>query len=102
MKNLDFHSLLTRKIIIVPILTTSLIHYLKGWGGNVRFELGSERVKQLCKFKQLCVGDFAQIPAIDCFHNTVQVKVSSSSPLPILYRSYKELQKGWDEVTVYH
>ena len=33
-------------MIIVPILTTSLIHFsLKGWE-NVLFELGSERVNQ--------------------------------------------------------
>ena len=44
MKNLAFHSLLRGKIIILPILTTSLIHFsLNGWD-NVLFELGSERV----------------------------------------------------------
>ena len=43
MKNLAFHSLLSWKMIILPILTTSLIHLsLKGWG-NVHFEPGSER-----------------------------------------------------------
>ena len=44
MKNLPFHSLLRRKIIILPILTNSLIRFsLKGWE-NVLFEFGSERV----------------------------------------------------------
>ena len=46
MKNLAFHSLLRRKMILLPILTTSLIHFsLKGWE-NVPFELGNERVKR--------------------------------------------------------
>ena len=45
MKNLAFHSLLRWKMIIVPIPTTSLIHFLfVGWE-NVLFELGSEGVK---------------------------------------------------------
>ena len=44
MKNLAFHGLLAWKMITLPILTTSSIHYfLKGWG-KVLFELGSERV----------------------------------------------------------
>ena len=43
MENLAFHSLLGWKMLILPILTTSLIHFsLKCWE-NVRFELGSER-----------------------------------------------------------
>ena len=41
MKNLAFHSLLRQKMIILPILTTSLIHFsLQGWE-NVLFELES-------------------------------------------------------------
>ena len=45
MENLAFHSLRRWQMIILPILTTSLIHIsLKGWE-NVLFELGSERVK---------------------------------------------------------
>ena len=45
MKNLAFHSLLRWKIILLPILTTSLIHFsLKGWENVVvLFEHGSER-----------------------------------------------------------
>ena len=44
MKSLPFHSLLRWKIIRLPILTTSLIHFLlKGWE-NVLFKLRSERV----------------------------------------------------------
>ena len=43
-KNLAFHSLLRRNMIIPLILTTSFIHFsLKGWE-NVLVELGSERV----------------------------------------------------------
>ena len=39
MKNLDFHSLFRRRMINLPILTTSLIHFsLKGWD-NLLFEL---------------------------------------------------------------
>ena len=42
MKNLALHSLLRSKMIILPILTTSLIHFsLKSWE-NVLFELGRE------------------------------------------------------------
>ena len=42
MKNLAFHSSFRWKIIMLPILTTSLIHFsLKGWE-NVLFELRSE------------------------------------------------------------
>ena len=49
MENLAFLSLLRWKIIILPILTTPLIHFsLKGWG-NVLFELGSERVISFCQ-----------------------------------------------------
>ena len=45
MQNLALHSVLRRKMIILLIVTTSLIHFsLKGWE-NVLFELGSERVK---------------------------------------------------------
>ena len=45
MKNLAFHSLLRWKMIILPILTTSRMHFCsKGWE-NVLFELRSERVK---------------------------------------------------------
>ena len=44
MGSLAFHSFLRWKMIILPILTTSLIvNSLKGWE-NVLFELGSERV----------------------------------------------------------
>ena len=43
MENLAFHILLRSKMIILPTLTTSLIHFsLKGWE-NVLFELRSER-----------------------------------------------------------
>ena len=46
-ENLAFHSLLGWKMIILPILTTSFIHFsLKGWE-NVLFDLGSERVKKV-------------------------------------------------------
>ena len=46
MKTLAFYSFILRwKMIIAPILTTSLIHYfLKGWG-NILFEFRSVRVK---------------------------------------------------------
>ena len=37
MKNLAFRSLLRRKMIILPILTTSLIHFWKGWGQRMYF-----------------------------------------------------------------
>ena len=44
-KNLAFHSLPKRTMIILPILTTSLMHFfLKGWE-NVLFELGSKTLK---------------------------------------------------------
>ena len=44
MENLAIHSLLEWKIIVPPILATSLIHFLlKGWD-NVLYELRSERV----------------------------------------------------------
>ena len=43
MENLTFHRLLRWRMITLPILTTSLIHFSwKGWE-NVLFELGSER-----------------------------------------------------------
>ena len=45
MENLTFHRLFGWKMITLPILTTSPIHFsLKGWE-NVLFELGSERGK---------------------------------------------------------
>ena len=46
MKNLAFHYLLRWKMIILPILTTSLVHFpLQSWE-NVLFKLVSERVKR--------------------------------------------------------
>ena len=55
--NLAFHSLLRWKMTILPILTTSLIHFsLKGWE-NVLFELGSERVNVNHDFKR-CTSSF--------------------------------------------
>ena len=45
MENLAFHSLLRLKNEVVPILTTSLVHFsIEGWE-NVPFEIGIERVK---------------------------------------------------------
>ena len=45
MENLAFHSFLRWKMILLPILTTSLIRYsLKGWE-SLLFGFGSERVK---------------------------------------------------------
>ena len=45
MRNLAFHSLLRWKMIVLLILTTTLLNFsLEDWE-NVRFELGSERVK---------------------------------------------------------
>ena len=45
MENVTFHSLLRWKIIILPILANSFLHFLfKGWE-NVLFELRSEKVK---------------------------------------------------------
>ena len=53
MKNLAFHRLLRWKMIMLPILTTTLIHFLfKGWE-NVLFELGSERVKNSMLYDSL-------------------------------------------------
>ena len=47
MENLGCHQLLRWKMIILPILTTSLIHFsLKGCE-NVLFELGSESVQRI-------------------------------------------------------
>ena len=47
MKNLAFHSLLRWKMIALPILTTSLIHFLfKRLGECTFWELGSERVNR--------------------------------------------------------
>ena len=44
MENLAFHSLLRWNIIVLPILTTSLVHLsLKGWE-NVFHKHGNERV----------------------------------------------------------
>ena len=48
-------------MIIIPILTTSLIHYsLKGWE-NVLFELGSERVNRKTYYICLCCQWFANV-----------------------------------------
>ena len=44
LKNLAFHSLLGWRIIILPILTTSLIYFSSKGCENVLFELGNERV----------------------------------------------------------
>ena len=45
-ENLAFHSLLRWKMIILPLLTTSLIHFsLKGLE-NVLFDIGCERVQK--------------------------------------------------------
>ena len=44
MKDVAFHSLLRRKMIILPILTSSLMHFCKSWE-NVLFEL---RQRILC------------------------------------------------------
>ena len=46
-KNLAFHSLLTWKMIILPILATSLIHFSSKGRENVLFEVGSERVNTI-------------------------------------------------------
>ena len=46
MENLPFHNSLRWKMIALPILTTSLIHFLfKRFGECTFWELGSERVK---------------------------------------------------------
>ena len=50
-ENLAFHSLLRWKMIILPILTTSLtLFLLRGWE-NVLFELGSNRVNMRGMYK---------------------------------------------------
>ena len=50
-ENLAFHSLLRWKMIILPILTTSLTLFLfRGWE-NVLFELGSNRVNMRGMYK---------------------------------------------------
>ena len=55
MENLAFHSLLRWKMIMLPILMTSLIHLsLKGWE-NILFELGSEAFHNLLKWKMIIV-----------------------------------------------
>ena len=48
MENLAFHSLLNLMMIILPILTTSRIHFSLGRWENVLFELGIERVTNYC------------------------------------------------------
>ena len=54
MKNMAFHSLLRWKMILLPILTTSLMHfYLQGLE-NVLFELRSERIKDKLHFLWKC------------------------------------------------
>ena len=53
MKNLAFHSSLRGKMIMIPILTTSLTFI--GWD-NARFELGSERVKEKCMSEVEIIG----------------------------------------------
>ena len=47
MKKLAFHSLLRWKIITLPILTTSLIHFSSKGLKNILFKLGSEKVKRM-------------------------------------------------------
>ena len=54
MKKLAFHSLLRWKMIMLPILTTSLIHfYPEGWE-NVLFELGGVR---FCAMRRRASGN---------------------------------------------
>ena len=68
MGNLTSHSLLRWKIILLPILTTSLIHFsLKGWK-NVFFDLGSEEINRLSTLKSsrsriLHDWSYLQLPA---------------------------------------
>ena len=63
MKNLPFHSLLRWKMIILPILTTSLIHFtLKGWE-NVPFEHGSDEVNHVTI---LCVPEHSSCEPVPC------------------------------------
>ena len=45
MKNVAFHSLLKGKMIILPILTTALVHLLRWW--EILFELKSDRLTAL-------------------------------------------------------
>ena len=52
MENLAFHSLLRWKMIVLPILTTSLIHFFERWWENVLFELGTERIKRTRKLRR--------------------------------------------------
>ena len=81
MNNLAFHSLLRWKLIILPILTTSVIHFSsKGWE-NVLCELRSERVKPVVLTVLLLnqtqkthpafseKNDFAlEFPTLTCLH----------------------------------
>ena len=56
MKNFAFHSFLRWKMITLPILTTSLMHFsLIGWK-NVPFELGSERVNLYWLMRQSSIA----------------------------------------------
>ena len=67
-KNLAFHTILRWKMIALPILTTSLIHFLfKRFGECTFWELGSERVKKT----ERPWGRFVeQYDYYDCLHST--------------------------------
>ena len=68
MKNLAFHSLHRWKVVILPILPTSLIHLsLKGLE-NVVLELGSERVKVMFIMPRVYLGSHGLCSKIACFH----------------------------------
>ena len=73
MKNLVFHSLLRWKMIILPSLTTSLMHLsLKGWE-KVLFELESEN----------------RSPAVEFARTTYEFEMSSMEPSRIDERTFQ-------------
>ena len=69
MKNLAFHSLLRWKMIVIPIIRTSLIHFsIKGWE-NVLFELSRFRArwKVRCSTAQRGGGTGSTVPQLNNF-----------------------------------
>ena len=103
MENLAFHSLPRWKMIILPIFTTSLIHFsLKGWE-NVLFELGrSERLNPFTPESDQCQNSPAASQEI--WHHTVWrtwLFIAYSDEKWLYYKfslhhSYNRFLKGWE------
>ena len=102
MKNLAFHCLLRWKMIIPPILTTSLIHFSSNGWENVLFEIGSEKVNPFTPESDQCQNSPAASQEI--WHHTVWrtwLFIANSHEKWLYYKfslhhSHNRFLKGWE------